>query len=94
MKRLPPLVTTEYKHIAVVCPDALKLVAPQWRKVVFLVAVDADGQKVLGMNEQYYKNLAVNTRLALKAIQDRNSIIAYYKACIRSANEAVDNDED
>jgi hypothetical protein len=75
---------------AIVCPEAPVLHISDWKKVVFVVATDNEGIKVIGMDEEQYRNLAYNTQTALEAIRDRNLINSYYKECIQKHNEDAD----
>ena len=86
IKKQPVQVLTKYKRVDIVCPDAPTLVSPNWKNIVWVVATDETGLKVLGITERNYKNLAENTQHALKAIQDRNLILNYYKKCIQEFN--------
>jgi hypothetical protein len=76
----------EYKREILVCPEPPQQTKPDWEKIIWVVATAEDGRKIIGIEEQYYKNLAANTQLALKAIKDRNLIINYLTQCIEDYN--------
>ena len=85
----PIKVVTVTEKAQVRCPAPPELSKVEWREIIWVVATQGDGVKVLGISEAYYINLAKNTQASLRAIKDRNALMQYYQKCIDDHNSAA-----
>lgn len=83
----PPQIITEYKREQIKCPDAPRTRPLLLKDVVFVVATDDEGIKVLGLHESEYKKLAENTSNIKAFIATQKLVESYYIKCIRDFND-------
>jgi|3_EtaG_2_1085321.scaffolds.fasta_scaffold178441_2 hypothetical protein len=54
--------------------------------VIWVSAVDREGNEVLGLDGENYTNLSINTRSTIEYIRSQKAYIAYYRGCIERHN--------
>lgn len=72
--------------VDVVCPELGKTEGIRPLPVVWVSAVDREGNQVLGLRGDMYSNLSINSADTLRYIRQQNSAIDYYKTCIENHN--------
>jgi hypothetical protein len=69
------------------CEDFGQIEPVKTLPVVFVNAVDTEGNQVLGLRGDQYSNLSIVFRRTLNYIDRQNKAIDYYKKCISIHNE-------
>ena len=73
-------------YIEVVCLEANPVESIKTFPVVFVQAVDTEGNQVLGLSGDMYSSLAINSAETLRYIKQQKKTIGYYKQCIEDHN--------
>lgn len=84
-------------YVPVVCPDAQKVTSINTRSIKPRAIQDMAGIWWVALTPEDYENLAINTKETIRYIIDQRGIVSYYRECIITFNNKIDelkNDAD
>lgn len=73
-------------YVEVVCLESSPIESIKTFPVIFVQAVDTEGNQVLGLSGEMYSSLALNSAETLRYIKEQKITIGYYKTCIENHN--------
>jgi hypothetical protein len=73
-------------YVDFVCPTFPSIAGINTLPVVFVQAIDTEGNQVLGLSGKDYSALAINSARTIDYIKEQKAAINYYEKCIADHN--------
>lgn len=67
--------------VKIACPKPPEIQKIKLLEINWILAVDINGNQVIGLTLNDYKNLGLNMQKILANVRNKNAIIRYYETC-------------